>query len=98
MDVKCHFTDAETYVGRVEVYSLGAVFPFLPSRFHLSLFSAEKQADRVRDEVSRPVHRSFSRVACFTVMRSLRDCCGETSLENHFIGVKLASALTFHYL
>lgn len=40
----------------------------------------------------------FTRVACFTVMRSLRDCCGETSLENHFIGVKLASALTFHYL
>ncbi|CDB11106.1 unknown [Bacteroides sp. CAG:633] len=40
----------------------------------------------------------FTRVACFTVMRSLRDCCGEISLENYFIGVKLASALTFHYL
>ena len=58
-DVKCHFTDAETYVSRVEVYCLGDVFPFLPSRFHLSLFPTEKQVDRVKDEASRPVHRSF---------------------------------------
>ena len=58
-DVKCHFTDAETYVGSVEVYCLGDVFPFLPSRFHLSLFPTEKQVDRVKDEASRPVHRSF---------------------------------------
>ncbi len=67
-DVKCHFTDAETYVSRVEVYCLGDVFPFLPSRFHLSLFSAEKQVNRVKDEVSRPVHRSF--YACRTFHRN----------------------------
>ena len=57
-DVKCHFTDAETYVSRVEVYRLRGVFPFLPSRFHLSLFPTEKQVDSVKDEASRPVHRS----------------------------------------